>query len=157
MSSGGKRNSANSLLAAISRNPAGASANFRRERKPAGELCRPGFRRLTVDLPAADHARFKSACAAHSTTMHAEIASFVRAAGGAPDRLLSEALFLEISPEFKAELLDYAAARRSSLADLLLEAFAQLKRQAPEIEARTERRTTEPARRNIQVRGRRYP
>ena len=151
--------SSDSLLTAIGRKPTGAPASFRRERKPAGELCRPGFRRLTIDLPAVDHARFKSACAAHSTTMHAEIAGFIQAAIAAADRLLSEALFLEISPEFKTELLDYAAARRSSLADLLLEAFAQLRRREPEVEIRESRQQPpEPNRRNIQVlRTRRRP
>jgi hypothetical protein len=90
--------------------------------------------------------------------VHAEICGFIRPAVAEPDLLLSEALFLEISPEFKAELLDYAAARHCSLADLLLEAFAQLQRQGPEIEAPLERRGPEPNRRNIQVlRGRRYP
>lgn len=129
-----KRNSADPLLAAIGRSPAGVLPSFRRERKPADELCRPGSRRLTIDIPAADHAKFKSACAAHSTTMHAEIMSFVHAAIAAPDRLLSEALFLEISPELKVELLNHAAARRTSLADLLLDAFALLRRKEPERE-----------------------
>jgi hypothetical protein len=64
---------------------------------------------------------------------------------------MSEALFLEISPEFKAELLDYAGARRCGLAELLLEAFAQLQRREPEIEPRQARRAPEPNRRNIQV------
>ncbi|SRR5260370_20616559 len=129
-------------------------------KKPAEALYRPGFRRLTVDIPAEDYAEFKAACALHRTSMHAEISGFVQAAIGAPDLLLSEMLFLEISPEFKAELMEYAAARRCSLADLLLQAFALLQRQEPEIEARPERRqrAPEPNRRNIQIlRARRYP
>ena len=120
-------------------------------KKPAEALCRPGFRRLTLDVPIGDHAKFKSACALRRTTLHTEICSFIRAAIAEPDLLLSEALFLEISPEFKAELLDYAAARRCSLSDLLLEAFAQLQRREPEIEARPGSRVPESDRRNIQV------
>ena len=90
--------------------------------------------------------------------MHAEIASFIQAAIAAPDRLLSETLFLEISPEFKAELLEYAAVRHWSLADLLLDAFTQLRRQEPEVEVRPERRPPESDRRNIQLlRARRRP
>jgi hypothetical protein len=119
-------------------------------KKRADDLYRPGFRRLTLDVPIGDHARFKSACALRRTTLHAEICNFIRAAVTEPDLLLSEALFLEISPEFKAELLDYAAARHSSLADLLLDAFAQLRRRE-EIEVRPECRAPEPDRRNIQV------
>jgi hypothetical protein len=127
-------------------------------KKRADDLYRPGFRRLTLDVPIEDHAGFKSACALRGTTLRAEICGFIRAAVAEPDLLLSEALFLETSPEFKAELLDYAAARHCSLAELLLEAFAQLRRREPEIEARPERRSPETDRRNIQVlRARRRP
>ena len=144
------RKPANQKIIASISEPTPRSRGTRK--READDLCRPGFRRLTVDVPAGDHAKFKSACALRGTTLHAEICGFIRAAIAAPYRLLSEALFLEISPEFKAELLDYAAARNCSLADLLLEAFAQLQRQEPEIEALPERRqpAPEPNRRNIQ-------
>jgi hypothetical protein len=130
-----------------------AAACARPARKQSKDLCRPGFRRFTLDVPLEDHAKFKSACALHGTTLHAEICGFIRAAVAAPDLLLSETLFLEISPEFKTELLNYAAARRSSLGELLLDAFAQLQRQEPEVEVRPERRlqAAESDRRHIEV------
>jgi hypothetical protein len=46
-----------------------------------------------------------------------------------PDRLLSEALYVRISPELKQELIGYAKERHVSLTDLLIEAFGLLQRQ----------------------------
>lgn len=70
-------------------------------RREAGDLYRPGFRRLTVDIPAEDFARFKATCALHKSTMHNDICAFIQAVIGAPDALLSKMLFLESRPNSK--------------------------------------------------------
>jgi hypothetical protein len=85
-----------------------------------------GYKRLTLDISAEDHARFKSICALHQTTMGAEITAMIGAQLADPDALLSEALYIRVSPQLKRELLDYARERRVSLTDLLIEAFGLL-------------------------------
>jgi hypothetical protein len=88
-----------------------------------------GFKRLTLDIAAKDHAQFKAICALHGTTMGHEINAIIAQQLADPDASLSEALYLRVSPEMKRELLDYARERRMSLADLLIEAFGNLQRE----------------------------
>jgi hypothetical protein len=51
-----------------------------------------------------------------------------------PDRLLSEALYVQVSPELKRELVNYAVERRVSLGTLLMEAMASWQRRPEPIE-----------------------
>jgi hypothetical protein len=58
-----------------------------------------------------------------------QISTMIAAQLADPDRLLSEALYVRISPQLKQELTDYAKERHLSLTDLLIEAFGLLQRE----------------------------
>jgi predicted transcriptional regulator len=62
--------------------------------------------------------------------MSAEVGALIAAELEDPDRLLSEALYVRVSPELKQELVEYAGKRRVSLAVVLMEAVAQLERRS---------------------------
>jgi hypothetical protein len=88
-----------------------------------------GYKRLTIEIRAEDHARFKSICALHGTTMGHEINTMIAAQLADPDALLSEALYVRVSPQLKQELIGYAKERHVNLTDLLIESFGLLQRQ----------------------------
>jgi predicted HicB family RNase H-like nuclease len=87
-----------------------------------------GYKRLTLEIPAADHARFKSICALRGTTMGREISAAIAAQLEERDPRLSETLYVRVSPQMRRELADYAKERRVSLSDPLTEAFGLLQR-----------------------------
>src|SRR5262244_1302127 len=84
--------------------------------------------RFTTDIDAEVHAKFKAICALNRTSMSHEINAIIAAQLADPDRLLSEALYVRVSPELKRELLEYATKRRVSLGTVLMEAVAQMER-----------------------------
>jgi hypothetical protein len=58
-----------------------------------------------------------------------EINTMIAAQLADPDALLSEVLYVRVSPELKQELIGYAKERHVSLTDLLIEAFGLLQRE----------------------------
>jgi hypothetical protein len=89
-----------------------------------------------MDIRAEDHARFKSLCALHRTTMSAEINAIIAAQLADPDALLTEALYVRCSPDLKREILECAGARRVSVGVLLMQAVALLERQSEKNEGK---------------------
>jgi hypothetical protein len=81
-----------------------------------------------MDIDEEAHARFKALCALHRTTMSAEINAMIAAQLADPDRLLTEALYVRVSPELKQEFEERAQRRRVGLGTLLMEAVAALVR-----------------------------
>jgi hypothetical protein len=96
--------------------------------RPSHSPC-SGFIRLTLDLPLQNHLKFKSLCALNRTTMSHEVNAMIAAALADPDRLLTDVLYVRVSPELKRELVELATRREISLGTLLLETVMVLERE----------------------------
>jgi hypothetical protein len=99
----------------------------------------PPRHQVGFDLVAEDLARFRVLCRERGTDVAAEIRAMIAAELADPDQLLSEALYVRVSPELKRQILEYVKKRHVTLGTVLMEAVAELERRREKPEVRGNR------------------